>query len=42
MENPLLWSGLALAGANWKNKGFTPPLATVASAQTIHSRTRTS
>jgi CHAT domain-containing protein len=24
-ENPLLHSGLALAGANWKNKGFTPP-----------------
>ena len=25
MENPLLRSGLALAGANWKHKGFTPP-----------------
>ena len=24
-ENPLLRSGLALAGANWKSKGFTPP-----------------
>jgi CHAT domain-containing protein/tetratricopeptide (TPR) repeat protein len=24
-ENPLLCSGLALAGANWKSKGFHPP-----------------
>jgi CHAT domain-containing protein len=24
LENPMLPSGLALAGANWKSKGFTP------------------
>jgi len=24
-QNPLIRSGLALAGANWKSKGFTPP-----------------
>ncbi|MCI0564194.1 MAG: CHAT domain-containing protein, partial [Nitrososphaera sp.] len=25
LENPLIRSGLALAGANWKSKGFIPP-----------------